>query len=218
MKIQPLDFNINIMKALLWRHNEAENLQALMQYKQDAVDALNEEFWDDWIVNVFDLQTANAFGLSVWALILNIPLTVSSSDDPIPDNINFGFGSFRKNFDHGNFTPINEETTLSLEDARTLLKLRYYQLITRATVPECNKIVTDVFSDNTVFVVDGLDMTMTYVFANILSSSLRAALAKFDVLPRPSGVKLNVYYIPENPNRKFGFGSLRGNFDNSNFR
>jgi hypothetical protein len=214
MKIQSFDFSINVLTALLWRHNEAVNLQALLQNKQDALDELNKDFWESWVNDVFNLQTANRFGLSVWSIILNIPLTIESME-PEPDNSNFGFGSFRKNFNNGNFTAFGGTSTLSLEDARTVIKLRYYQLVTRGTIPECNKIVADVFSPIMVYALDGLDMTMTYVFSEYPSSALRSALDSFDLLPRPSAVEIKTVF---QPNKFFGFGSFRKNFNNGNFR
>lgn len=216
MKIQSFDFSINVLRALLWRHNEAVNLQALLQNKQDALDELNQDFWESWIENVFNLQTANEFGLSVWSIILDTPLTIESTD-PEPDNSNFGFGTFRKNFNNGNFTAFGGTSSLSIEDARIVLKLRFYQLVTRGTIPECNKIVADVFGpDITVYALDGLDMTMVYVFSEYISSSLRSALESFDLLPRPSTVE--IVDIIFKPNTSFGFGSFRKNFNNGNFR
>lgn len=215
MKIQLFDFSINILRALLWRHNEAVNLQALLQDKQDALDELNKDFWEAWTENVFNLQTADEFGLSVWSIILNLPLTIEGAD-PEPNNSNFGFGEFRKNFNNGNFTALGGTLTFSVEEARTILKLRYYQLVTRGTIPECNKIVDDVFnSGNTVYALDGLDMTMTYIFFQYPSSSLRAALETFDLLPRPSTVRVKTVF---EPNKFFGFGGFRKNFNNGNYR
>lgn len=214
MKIQSFDFSINVLRALLWRHNEAVNLQALLQNKQDTLDKLNKDFWESWFNDVFNLQTANRFGLSVWTVILNIPLTVIGTE-PEPDNSNFGFGSFRKNFNNGNFTAFGGTSGLTLEDARIVLRLRYYQLITRGTIPECNKIINEVFSPITGYVTDGLDMTMQYNFNSYLHPSLRAVINKYDLLPRPSAVKINIQY---RSNSYFGFGSFRKNFDNGNLR
>lgn len=215
MKIQIFDYNIDVSKSLLWRHNQAVNLQALIQNKQDAVDELNRDFWESWFTDVFNLQTANEFGLSVWSIILNTPLTIESIDPEI-DNSNWGFGSSRKNFNSGNFTAFNSSSALNIEEARIVLKLRYYQLVTRGTIAECNKIMSDVFGPlNNVYALDNLDMSMTYIFTDYPSSALRGALNKFDLLPRPSTVEIRTVY---SPNSSFGFGSFRKNFNNENFR
>ncbi len=213
MKIQSFDFSIDILKVLLWRHSQAENLQALLQDKQDAIDELNKDFWNQWIVDIFNLDTANDFGLSVWSAVLDLPITLDgSTDDTI--NSNFGFGSFRKNFNNGSFTTADGTVILTTEEARLALKLRYYQLVTRATVPECNKIVADVF-EGIVYVIDGLNMVIGYVFEETPSAGVRLILDNYDLLPRPSGVKVNYIY---SPGSSFGFGGFRKNFENGNYR
>ena len=215
MSIQAFDYSIDVMRSLLWRHNEAENLKAIISNKKAALDELNNGFWSDWFDDVFNLQTANDFGLSVWAFILDIPLTIDP-DPPATDNSNFGFGPFRKNFNNGNFSSSTSWIVLNTEEARLVLKLRFYQLITRATIPECNRIVKEVFAEHgTVYALDGLDMTMTYVFLFVPPVAVRVVITKYDLLPRPSGVKLNILY---NANGSFGFGSFRKNFNNGNFR
>ncbi len=218
MKIQEFDYSIDLLRSLLWRHNEAVNLQALIQNKNNALDDLNKDFWESWVEDIFNLDTANRFGLSVWSIILNIPLSIAP-ETPANNNGNFGFGQYRKNFNNGNFTDAVNDIILSLEQARIVLKLRYYQLVARGTIPECTKIVTDVFGDlGTVTAFDNYNMTMAYVFAFEIPAPLRLILNKYDLLPRPSGVKVIYNEIPNNkPNGNFGFGSNRINFNNSNF-
>ena len=184
MRIQLFDFLIDVTKALLWRHNEAENLQALVNNKQAAIDDINQDFWDDWIVDVFDLTTANDFGLLVWAIILDLPIDISTDSR---DNKSWGFGAFRKNFNNGNFG--GTVRILNVEEARIVLRLRYYQLICRPTVTQINKILADVFSAlGAPYVQDNLDMTATYVFDFMMTSPLKLVIQENDLLPRPSGV------------------------------
>jgi hypothetical protein len=86
--IEDFDFSVNILSSLLWRHNEADVLQSLMQAKQDWYSENHEQFWNDWCTNVFNLETANEFGLSVWAQILGVPLQLITAPNPGPQ---FGF-------------------------------------------------------------------------------------------------------------------------------
>ncbi|NIT55538.1 MAG: DUF2612 domain-containing protein, partial [Aliifodinibius sp.] len=67
------------------------------------------------ITDVFNLDTANDFGLSVWSVILNTPLTVENNE-PEPDNSNWGFGNNRKNFNNGNFTAFGSSFALKTEE------------------------------------------------------------------------------------------------------
>ena len=192
MSIQAFDYSVDATRSLLWRHNEAVNLQSLINDKQSALDELNKDFWTDWKVDVFDLTTANIFGLYVWTIILDLPLTIVEDR---PENLAWGFGAFRKNFNNGNFT--GDSRVLLIEEARTVLRLRYYQCTIRPTITNINKILQDVFAYfGTGYVLDNLDMTMTYVLDFIRSPQMRLIMLESDVLPRPSGVSSTVLEIP----------------------
>ena len=93
----------DLTKALLWRHNDAVKLQSLIANKQAFYDKQVKSFFSDWKKDVFDLETANDFGLMVWSIILDFPISINSTESA-PDNSSFGFGAFRKNFGH-QFSP-----------------------------------------------------------------------------------------------------------------
>jgi hypothetical protein len=65
---------IDLEKALDWQRSKAPILKALIKKKQEWYQANFCDFWNNWTVDVFNLDTANEFGLSVWAIILNEPL------------------------------------------------------------------------------------------------------------------------------------------------
>ena len=75
--IQSFDFSVNLLQALLWEYNEASNLQSILTQKQAWYNTNQSNFWNNWIVNVFDMRTANEFGLTVWSIILDLPLFYS---------------------------------------------------------------------------------------------------------------------------------------------
>lgn len=235
-RIQEFDFSVNLLQALLWQYNQATNLQGLLEQKQEWYDVNQRDFWEAWYRDVFDLRTANAFGLAVWAIILNARQFVYQ-----PPNIErpiFGFGvpntgfgdrfgsrfsagtslSFFKNFNNGNFGTSSGAgiNGLDLEQSRILLRLRYFNLAMRPSVPQINAFVNEVFKDlGKVVVLDNYDMTCTYVFLFALPSSLIYVLNNFDVLPRPAGVALNITTVPRD--KVFGFGDAYVNFNNGNF-
>lgn len=88
-RIQTFDYSINLLRALLWQDNQATALTALLQQKQDWYDTNVSTFWENWVQDVFDLRTANEFGLAVWAIILGVP---TSAILPPTNKANFGFG------------------------------------------------------------------------------------------------------------------------------
>jgi len=217
--IQAFDFSVNLLQAILWQYNDAENLQSLISQKQDWYDENQTAFWDDWVADVFNLETANEFGLSVWSIILNLPLFVNTTPDNLLTKPTIGFNaSFFKNFNRGNFSSNTGQTNdLPLESKRLALRLRAFQLSCSGTVPETNRFLAYIFADyGPCFVVDNHDMTQTYVFTFPIDANLNYILTNFDLLPRPAGVK-NIY---KRLNRAdiIGFdASFFANFNRGNF-
>lgn len=210
-RVQQFDFSVDLLRALLWQYNDAVNLQSILNQKSEWYTREHTEFWTDWARDVFNLRTANEFGLSVWAVILNMPLTFGvpgTGDRPV-----FGFGPFNENFGNGNFGRDSAGVaTLTVEQRRLVLRLRYFQLVSDGTVPHTNAVLRDVFGNG--YVVDPLDMTCRYVFPRELPSNVMTVLQNFDVLPRPAGVKIEILIETDNV---FGFAPIYLNFENGPF-
>lgn len=209
--IQAFNFSVDLLRALLWQYNDAVNLQSILRQKSEWYSRNHTEFWNRWIADVFNLRTANDFGLAVWAIILDMPLTVGipgSGARPV-----FGFGQYNQNFTNGNFGRDSAGVAgLTTEQRRVVLLLRYYQLITDGTVPHVNSILKDVFGQG--YVLDHLDMTCSYIFPQSLSSTMIQVLENFDLLPRPAGVEVNILI---NPDEVFGFAPIYLNYENGQF-
>ena len=197
--VQPFDFSVNLLQALLWEYNDAVNLQALLAAEQAWYIAQQTDFWTNWYTDVFDLRTANDFGLAVWAIILGQKLYVNLSSNDRPT---WGFEEFHVNFTRGNFASgAGGSVKLSTQTSRILLRIRAYQLQSAGCVPEINRMLADIFAefvpdgDVPAYVVDNLDMTCTYNFLFDLPSEAQFALRYFDVLPRPAGVESEIVIV-----------------------
>lgn len=214
-RVRTFGFNVDLLKFLLWQYNDAPNLQTLLRKKQEWYDRNHTGFWNDWIRDVFDLRTANEFGLAVWSIILDMPLVAQLQPGP-PTKVGWGFGPYKKNFDNGNFNRSTVEPTfLTIEQRRLALRLRYFQLVARGTVPETNRFLADVFSSyGPAYVLDGLNMTQTVVFGFMPSSQVRFILDEFDLIPRPAGVESSHVVTTR---RAWGFEDTHKNFDHGNF-
>lgn len=187
--IQQIDTNANLLRALLWQYEGADNLRQIVEAEQAWFDGAQVEFWESWIRDVFNFNTANDFGLAVWSRILDIDLGVDVSASP--DEPCFGFGQYNENFENGNFSRVRGGTvSLTTDQKRLVIRLRYAQLTTRPTVPNINRILSDVFADfgGSAYVTDNQDMTIDYQFNFLIPSSLRFILEKYDLLLRPSTV------------------------------
>jgi hypothetical protein len=194
MSTQAFDLSVDLLQCLLWQYNDAEALTTLLERKQEWYGAAQEKFWSDWMFDVYDLTTANAFGLAVWAAILNVPLVVvpdAQASKPL-----FGFGSNNVGFTQGNFSSAQMLSSLTVEQRRLVLRLRYFQLTTRGAVTEINAFLAKVFGEGVVYVEDLGNMAARYVFTQPPSSAVELVLTEFDVLPRPAGVSVSYIIAP----------------------
>ena len=195
MKIREFDFSVNLLRAINWRQQDAESLLSLLNSKQSWYNTNHQQFWEDWIRDVFDLRTANDFGLSVWSVILDLPIFTHS---PAPSAPIFGFGANNRNFGNGNFAGLTSEVIpLGTDNWRIALQMRAYQLHTDGSVPHINAFLRYLFgSQGVAYVRDNLDMTIDYVFDFALDPTLAFVLERYEILPTPQGVRDNIIINP----------------------
>lgn len=187
--IQTFDYSVDVQQALLWQFQQAARLQELLLEKQAWYDAYQKGFWTSFHDDIFNLATANYFGLSVWAIILGQPIVFNNS--PNPGQVPWGFGVDNADFTQGNFAQKDGFTyVLPAASARILLQLRYFQLTSSGTVPETNRMLKYVFGQGygPAWLVDNHDMTQTYFFNFPLTPDLVYLFKYLDILPRPAGV------------------------------
>lgn len=215
--IQTFNFSVNLLQALLWQYDNAMRIRSLLQQKQDWYDSEQSGFWENWISGVFALETADVFGLSVWSIILQVPIIVSLNPSPTSQPT-WGFGSFNQNYTNGNFLFQNGGAqVLSPEQARLVLQLRYFQLQSSGTIPEINRFLKFIFGSKygRAYVKDDTaPMSIIYVFAFVPPSQLQFVLENFDILPRPAGVSVTYETLVPAP---WGFDTPHETFDNGNF-
>lgn len=208
MTKQQFDFIVDVTQVLIWQYNDAEKLQSIIQNKQNWLDLNVRDFWQNWYNDVFNLDTANDFGLQVWAAILGMQFALP---EDIPTLI-FGFNTDAKNFGHGVFKP-SGELVLTTEQKRTILKLRYRQLTSNGSIDEMQRAVSQIIPN--AIVLDAFDMSVVMTLPTIPTSDLLYILDNYDVIPRPAAVQIN---------RRFGYSSWFAfsgqggqNFNNSTF-
>lgn len=215
-RVQPFSQSVNVLPSILWQYENADKLVRLIQSQQAWIDENQNKFWSDWFRDVFDVDTANSFGLSVWARILGINLAVTTT--PTVGNTSWGFGANRRNFGNGNFGRDRDgQISLSLDQQRLVIKLRLAQIIVRPTAYYINEMLEAVLNtdDRKVYAYDTLDMEyVVYVFDFAPDSQLRFILENYDLLPRPSGVGVQ-WIVASRP--AWGLGPNRLNFNNGTF-
>ncbi|OCJ20030.1 DUF2612 domain-containing protein [Serratia sp. 14-2641] len=188
-RIPEVETSVNLLRSIIWQYDNAESVKSLISQKNEWYKKEQTEFWDNWFRDVFDIRTANDFGLEIWSIILGVSFLVPDCPGKV----------------------------LTTEQKRLICRLRYYQLIARCTIPEVNEITMKLFAteDGKAYALDPLDMSyIMYVFTEQPTSAVALILAKYDLLPRPATVGLKyrvIRYVP------FGFGQYYQNFDNAPF-
>ena len=212
--IQDLDYSVNLLNAILWQYNTGENLEALLTSKQDWYSKNQTDFFQGWYDNVFNLETVNQFGLKVWSIILGLPLHVNEFNN---EKEKFGFSFFADivNFNRGTFFQ-GTSLGLSVDEQRILLQLRYFKLVSSGAIPEVNKFLDYVFRNYSgyAYLLDGLDMSVNFVYNFDATSVLLNWIMEFDLIPRNSGVLMNYTNIQVD---HFGFGGNHLNFTRGQF-
>ena len=191
--MKELTFNpqINIQQCVLWQYANSPALRTLLQAKSDFYQQNVTQFWNDWFNDVFNINTATDFGLTVWGEILDFPRQIKSNTGQIH--------------------------ILTTEQYRTILKGQLLKFRMSGTAPQVNEWLNVVFGEQgRVYCLDNLDMTaVPFVFETNPSQEILWLLSNVDFLPRPAGVGYQIRIIGENV---FGFaGSGFETFNNGTF-
>lgn len=151
--------------------------------------------FDSFYDLVWNVLTAQGWGLDVWGRIVGVERAIQ-----IPGSVSlFGFneaGSSWTGFDQGTFyggESISQNYVLSDADFRTLILAKAAGNISDGSIPAVNQILMTLFRDRgDAYVVDGLDMTLTYTFTFPLTPVELAIVSQLDVLPNAAGVVINI--------------------------
>lgn len=206
---------IDLSTAIDWQRGSADKLNKLIELKQKWYEDNYCDFWNNWVTDVFDLRTANEFGLSVWSIILDLPL-FDQSEKSRDDYPAIYFGQFRKNFSNGNFGK-NASTvdSLTVDQKRIMLQLKAFIMHMRSSTYEINLKMTELFGFRQVYVLDNLDMGYTYIINDAELISFIQVIEDYDLLPRPNSVSVD--FVIGSDSTPFLFGNKRDNFSRGNF-
>ena len=187
------------------------------------LDGLNEAFdpsaqIDEFYRLIFNVNTAEGYGLDVWGRIVGIGRTVSGVDGT---DKTFGFN------ETDYFTPFNDApfngsgakfSSFQLPDTqyRQLIMIKAYANILYATAPNINKFLYSIFGKRAYYRITG-DMTAQYVFEFTPDDFERLIIFNLGILPIPCGI--SVEYTILDISNTLGFnGSGLQTFNNGTFR
>lgn len=147
---------------------------------------------------IFNVATAQGYGLDVWGNIVDVSRTLD-----VPGDLTyFGYEEAGIGANPLNTQPFfsGEQLTNNfvLADApyRTLIYAKALANICDGSIPSINQILLRLFPNRgNCFVTDGLDMSMSYTFNFALTQVELAIVAQSGALPKPTGVSLTVVTV-----------------------
>lgn len=149
-----------------------------------------QERFDRFYSLIWDIDTAQGYGLDVWGRILGVGRVLQV---PVGEYLGFEQDAQAKPFGFGIFysgSRLTNNVALTDEAYRTLLLAKAALNITNASAPAINTILLNLFGQG--YVRDNRDMTITYVFSEALTPVETAIVFQSGVLPKPCGVSFDV--------------------------
>lgn len=184
-------FSADFSDVILWQYETATNLKKLISKKQEFYNKSIDKFFNDWYTDVFNIDTANYFGLIVWAIILGcseyVELTSKIGQKA------FGFGEFHKNFYESNFALTSYIYSLPTESLRKVLKAQMYNFNSNGSLYDINKVLNVIYPEHNPYVTYDKDTNvLTYHFPIPLSEEDMNIVMFSNMLPAPVGVKRSI--------------------------
>lgn len=188
----------NVEKTILSQYAQSPTMMALISVFNQWIDPSTniDAFFDD----IWNIDTATGIGLDLWGRIVGVGRVLK---------INtvggfFGFneaGNVSANpFNSAPFysgQQINSNFIVSDAGFRTMILAKALANICSGSIPAINQILLLLFPGRgNCYVVDGLNMTMQYVFKFQLTPLEAAIVGQSGILPRMTGVSSTVNFLP----------------------
>ncbi|MEX9215649.1 DUF2612 domain-containing protein [Providencia rettgeri] len=201
------------MEATIYRqYSTSKTIIGFIETFNAAVD-LND-FTDEFIGKVWDVLTAESYGLDIWGKIVN----VSRYQKGLINNDAFGFADGFMPFNTAPFESGLQETEnvrLDNDAYRTLILAKAFTNISIATIQDLNRFLNMLFKGRGVaFCNNYQKMTIGITTDFDLAPYEVTILTNTDVMPIPSGVQISINPIVA---PYFGFAADSYPFNEGNF-
>lgn len=149
----------------------------------------NAKTMEDWYRLVFNLRTAQGYGLDIWGKILNQGRRFSYLDSN--DNVIDVYLKGEQTVEGVHYTATEIE-----ELYRTVLFFKAFSYVTNCSIKNLNDLLQFFFIDKMVYVYEIGVMEIEVVFRFFLKK-LEKAIFTSELFPKPTGVGLNFRFIPD---------------------
>lgn len=189
---------INVEETIISQYGTSATITQLVKNMDKYIDprADIDSFYDF----VWNVNTAQGFGLDIWGRIVNISRDLQLE----PDSSWFGFSEALPGsvpFDEAPFYPESVDTytfTLADDAYRSLILLKALRNISSTNAESINQLLQNLFAVSRpgarAYVNDIGNMEIRYTFEFKLTNYELAIVVQSGALPRPAGVTANIFH------------------------
>lgn len=177
----------NVEQTIISQYANSPTLVQLVTNMNEHIDPTADI--DNFYDAIFNINTANSYGLDIWGRIVGVGryLKISANPDQIGFNNGAGVPFNQAPFNGG--VASTQTYRLSNDAFRTLIFAKALANISDCTAPSINQLLRNMFSGRgRCYVADTGDMTLRYVFEFSLMPYEQAIILNSGVFPRPAGV------------------------------
>ncbi|ECJ2518693.1 DUF2612 domain-containing protein [Salmonella enterica subsp. salamae] len=185
----------NVAATVLAQYAASPRLNALINSFNAALSP--DSFINDFYDLIWNIDTAEKYGLDVWGKIVGVSRRLTVKDD-----FNYlGFSEARMDnpvmddprpFNQAPFYS-GKSVTRTVDLYRRLILMKAMSNITDCSVPDINRMLRFMFGKNRrAYVLNNGGLRMSYIFEFALSSAELAIIQSSGALPSPPGVYVSV--------------------------
>lgn len=178
---------IDVEQTIISQYGNSATITQLVRNMNESLDPRAD--FDTFFDYVWNVETAQGFGLDIWGRIVGVDRTLNvPADTPNP-------GMFP-------FTP--GVVTLTDSQFRTVVLVKALANITNGTATGLNQLLSNLFAGRgRCYVLDMGAMSMRLVTEFFLQPFEYVIITQSGVAPRPAGVLVNI--LQSDPSQTFGF-------------
>lgn len=192
--IKPYD----VWQTVISQYANSPILMQMILNFQDCVDPTSR--LDDFYDKVWNINTAEGYGLDVWARIVAVNRVLKLASGP--PYFGFDEGQDYQDFGPGGLGPfysggkLTDNYIMPDDGFRVLILAKAFSNICDGSTKAINRLLLTLFGGSgKSYVRDNLDMTFDYVFEFPLSALQAAILTQSGVFPKPTGVSYSVVQL-----------------------
>jgi hypothetical protein len=178
------------LQTVLSQYQNSPVILALLDAFNSSIDPSVDI--DNWYRQVWNIKTAEGYGLDVWGRIVGVSRYVNMTYSK-----RLGFATGFYPFGEAPWYDNNSATNnLRLDDGgfRTLILLKAFVNIMRCSVPMLNQLLLMMFPGQRCYVLDTGNMTFVYHFEFTPTPVQIAIMTGSGVMPHPAGVSASFVF------------------------